>query len=51
MFKKKEMKEDIVKNIFNDIAVRFASRAANTSCMCLYHQPKMPEEVKKLIKK
>lgn len=50
MLKKKEMKEYGLRSVLNYTAVRFASRAANTACMCIYHQPKMPKEVEKLIK-
>lgn len=50
VLKKKEMKEYGLRSVLNYTAVRFASRAANTACMCLYHQPKMPKEVEKLIK-
>lgn len=33
-----------------DIARRVGEFSANTKCVCIYHQPKMPEEIKKLRK-
>lgn len=29
------------------IAFAFVTVAANTTCMCLYYQPELPDEVKK----
>ena len=32
------------------IARKVGELSANTKCVCIYHQPKMPEEIKKLRK-
>lgn len=31
-------------------ALLFGVMAANTRCICIYHQPQMPEEIKNLKK-
>lgn len=33
-----------------DIAKKVGELSANTKCVCIYHQPKMPEEIKKMRK-
>lgn len=33
-------------SILTALALVFVTIAANTTCMCLYYQPEMPDEVK-----
>lgn len=35
-----------ISNCLAAIALTFVTVAANTTCMCLYYQPELPEEVK-----
>ncbi|MCZ0667662.1 cyclic lactone autoinducer peptide [[Ruminococcus] gnavus] len=37
-------------NIIASLAFMFSFIAANSRCVCIFHQPKMPEELKKLRK-
>lgn len=35
-------------NVIASFAMFFSIIAANSRCVCIYHQPKMPNEIKKL---
>jgi cyclic lactone autoinducer peptide len=35
-------------NVLASFAMLFSLIAVNSRCVCIYHQPKMPEEMKKL---
>lgn len=50
--KMKEMKEINSKsaNVMANIALGFSKLAANSRCVFIYHQPKMPSSLKKLRK-
>lgn len=37
-------------NILAGLALVFSVVAANSRCVCIYHQPKMPEDLQKLRK-
>ncbi len=37
-------------SLLSNIALSFSTMAANSRCICIYHQPKMPDEVRKLRK-
>lgn len=36
--------------VMADLAMGVSKMAANSRCVCIYHQPKMPEEMRKLRK-
>ncbi len=44
------MKKDVVANVLEKVAITAAKATADTRCMCLHHQPKMPADLKKLNK-
>ena len=35
-------------NVMASLAMVFSVMAVNSRCVCIYHQPKMPKEMKKL---
>lgn len=35
-------------NIMAGVARKFSVLAANSRCVCIYHQPKMPKSIKNL---
>lgn len=37
-------------NVLANLALEFSTMAANSRCICIYHQPKMPDAVRKLRK-
>ncbi len=43
-------KEKKVINIFKDAIYSTAKKEANSACLCIAYEPKMPANVKKLIK-
>lgn len=38
-------------NIMASVAMGFSKMAANSRCVCIYHQPEMPKSLAKLRKK
>lgn len=44
------MKKFKFTEIFSALVLMIATVAANTTCICIYHQPELPEAVKKLRK-
>lgn len=47
---KKSNKKSVAANIIGSMAVGMSKIAANSRCAIIYHQPKFPNEVKKLRK-
>lgn len=47
---KKESKKSITASVIGSMAVGMSKIAANSRCAIIYHQPKLPSEVKKLRK-
>ena len=47
---KKMKKENLIKKIIENVAIKVAIADANAACPCITHQPQMPKALKKLRK-
>ena len=45
-----KMKKDVAAIVLEKVARTTAKATADTRCMCLHHQPKMPTDLKKFNK-